>query len=205
MWLSAHDLYAVTRDADVRAVLKNPDVFCSGKGVGLNDFINTIGQGTTLMSDGDQHRRLRDVILRPSPRELRRTRPTQRTNRCRRTEPHGDGRLRGQLAQTQLAEGSMAAGILDAAARSDIEPGQPGREGSGHRSRPGPHAGRRTVVTGLFVDGHEALEDIAGFVGHAKPSTTAGYVKRLGRRPEAVARRAAEVLDAHAEGESPTA
>ena len=49
------------------------------------------------------------------------------------------------------------------------------------------HAGRRTVVTTLFVDGGEALEDIARFVGHAKPSTTAGYVKRLGRRPQAVA------------------
>jgi NAD(P)-dependent dehydrogenase (short-subunit alcohol dehydrogenase family) len=43
--------------------------------------------------------------------------------------------------------------------------------------------GRRTVVTSLFVDGHEALEDIARFVGPAKPSTAAGYVKRLGRRP----------------------
>ena len=58
------------------------------------------------------------------------------------------------------------------------------------------HAGRRTVVTTLFVDGDEALEDIARFVGHAKPATTAGYVKRLGRRPEAVAKRAAAVLDA---------
>ena len=47
----------------------------------------------------------------------------------------------------------------------------------------GTHAGRRTVVTTLFVDGDEAFEDIARFVGHAKPSTTAGYVKRLGRRP----------------------
>jgi integrase len=79
----------------------------------------------------------------------------------------------------------------------------------------GTHAGRRTVVTTLFVDGDEALEDIAQFVGHAKPSTTAGYVKRLGRRPEAVAKRAAAVLDSvpdedngadedhgHAEGDS---
>jgi integrase len=59
----------------------------------------------------------------------------------------------------------------------------------------GTHAGRRTVVTTLFVDGDEALEDIAHFVGHARPATTAGYVKRLGRRPQAVARRAAAVLD----------
>jgi len=59
----------------------------------------------------------------------------------------------------------------------------------------GTHAGRRSVVTTLFVDGDEALEDIARFVGHARPTTTAGYVKRLGRRPEAVAKRAAAVLD----------
>jgi integrase len=59
----------------------------------------------------------------------------------------------------------------------------------------GTHAGRRTVVTTLFVDGDEALEDIARFVGHSKSSTTAGYVKRLGRRPQAVAKRAAAVLD----------
>lgn len=65
----------------------------------------------------------------------------------------------------------------------------------------GTHAGRRTVVTTLFVDGDEALEDIARFVGDAKPATTAGYVKRLGRRPEAVARRAANVLDAQANDE----
>ena len=49
------------------------------------------------------------------------------------------------------------------------------------------HTGRRSVVTTLFVEGDEALEDIARFVGHRKPSTTAGYVKRLGRRPRTVA------------------
>jgi integrase len=65
----------------------------------------------------------------------------------------------------------------------------------------GTHAGRRTVVTTLFVDGDEALEDIARFVGHTKPSTTAGYVKRLGRRPQAVAKRAAAVLDSQNAGD----
>ena len=39
------------------------------------------------------------------------------------------------------------------------------------------------------------MEDIARFVGHARPATTAGYVKRLGRRPHAVAQRAAAILD----------
>jgi hypothetical protein len=48
----------------------------------------------------------------------------------------------------------------------------------------------------LFDDGGEALEDIAGFVGHALESTTAGYVKRRGRRAKLVAERAAKLLDA---------
>jgi hypothetical protein len=48
---------------------------------------------------------------------------------------------------------------------------------------------------GGVVEGDEALEDIARLVGHAKPSTTAGYVKRLGRRPQSVAERAAAILD----------
>ena len=41
--------------------------------------------------------------------------------------------------------------------------------------RLGTHAGRRSVVTGLYVDGVE-LADIARHVGHSSPSTTAGYV-----------------------------
>jgi hypothetical protein len=54
--------------------------------------------------------------------------------------------------------------------------------------------GSTTGTTTLFVDGDEAL-DIARFVGHAKPSTTAGCVKRFGRRPQSVAERAAAILD----------
>jgi hypothetical protein len=59
----------------------------------------------------------------------------------------------------------------------------------------GSHDGRRSVITALWVDGGETLEDIASFVGHAKTTTTAGYVKRRGRRPQNVAQRAAELLD----------
>jgi integrase len=65
------------------------------------------------------------------------------------------------------------------------------------------HAGRRTVITLLYVEGDEALEDIAHFVGHAKPSTTGGYVKRLGRRARTVAERAAALLDAGGSNQSP--
>jgi integrase len=70
-----------------------------------------------------------------------------------------------------------------------------GAKTAGVESEIATHTGRRTVVTTLFVEGSEALEDIARFVGHAKPATTEGYVRRLGRRPKAVADRAASVLE----------
>jgi hypothetical protein len=65
----------------------------------------------------------------------------------------------------------------------------------------GTHTGRRSVITTLWVDGGEALEDIARYVGHSQSSTTAGYVKRLGRRPQSVAKRAADVLDGQGDDE----
>ena len=57
------------------------------------------------------------------------------------------------------------------------------------------HAGRRTVITALYADGGLDLADVARHVGHSNPSTTAAYVKSLGQRPTATARRAAELLD----------
>lgn len=61
VWLTAHEVYAVTRYEDVRAVLSDPETFCSGQGVGLNDLVNQAGQGSTLMSDGAEHERIRSV------------------------------------------------------------------------------------------------------------------------------------------------
>ncbi len=69
-------MYAVTRYQDVRAVLDSSHTFISGHGVGLNDFINVAGRGTTLMSDGDEHQCQRDIIGRPlTPRALTDLRP----------------------------------------------------------------------------------------------------------------------------------
>jgi len=76
VWLSAHEVYAVARYEDVRAVLEDPHTFCSGRGVGLNDFINEGGRGTTLMSDGEEHERQREIIGRPlTPARLAELRP----------------------------------------------------------------------------------------------------------------------------------
>jgi cytochrome P450 len=65
VWLEAHDVYAVTRYDEVRAVLSDAATFCSGLGVGLNDDFNAGGQGSTLMSDGEEHRHLRTLVGRP--------------------------------------------------------------------------------------------------------------------------------------------
>jgi cytochrome P450 len=76
VWLAAHDMYAVARYREVRAVLEDPATFVSGDGVGLNDFINEGGRGTTIMSDGEEHRCQREVIVRPlTPRALAGLRP----------------------------------------------------------------------------------------------------------------------------------
>jgi cytochrome P450 len=80
VWLAAHDVYAVARYREVRAVLEHPATFCSGEGVGLNDFINEGGRGTTIMSDGEEHRCQREVIERPlTPRALAELRPDAQT------------------------------------------------------------------------------------------------------------------------------
>jgi hypothetical protein len=51
----------------------------------------------------------------------------------------------------------------------------------------GTHAGRRTVVTTLFMPGDEVLEDTAGLVGHTRPPSAADYVNGHGRRLQTVA------------------
>lgn len=61
--------------------------------------------------------------------------------------------------------------------------------------RLGTHVGRRSVVTALYAEAGESLEEIALFVGHASTQTTAGYVSDLGTRPAEFAKRAAQLLD----------
>jgi cytochrome P450 len=77
VWLEAHQMYVLPRYAEVRAALAHPDVFCSGRGVGMNDVVNTVALGTTLMSDGDVHDLQRAVLAhRLTPRALRPLRET---------------------------------------------------------------------------------------------------------------------------------
>jgi integrase len=59
----------------------------------------------------------------------------------------------------------------------------------------GTHTGRRSVVTSLYASGAFDLGDVARFVGHSDVATTKTYVQSEGDRPEAVSRRALELLD----------
>jgi cytochrome P450 len=75
-WLSCVDAYVLPRFDEVRRALGDPATFCSGQGVGLNDFINGAGRGTTLMSDGRAHAVQRKVIGAPlTPKRLADLRP----------------------------------------------------------------------------------------------------------------------------------
>ena len=75
-WLPAHGMYAATRYEEVRRILGDPATFVSGEGVALNDVINRLGRGTTLMSDGEEHRRQREIIGRPlTPQSIADLRP----------------------------------------------------------------------------------------------------------------------------------
>jgi cytochrome P450 len=58
-------------------VLGDPDTFCSGQGVGLNEFANLGGLKITLLQDGDTHTRFRKVIGQPmTPKALAELRPS---------------------------------------------------------------------------------------------------------------------------------
>ena len=63
--LSASDVLAVGRYADVKQCLFNHKQFVSGHGIALNSAANDAGKGTTLMSDPPLHQTLRALVGAP--------------------------------------------------------------------------------------------------------------------------------------------
>ncbi|MGD9754960.1 MAG: tyrosine-type recombinase/integrase, partial [Acidimicrobiia bacterium] len=57
------------------------------------------------------------------------------------------------------------------------------------------HTGRSTAITVLYTEEGVDLADIARHVGHANPTTTAGYVRHLGNRPVTTTQAAGRLLD----------
>jgi len=72
VWLEQHQMYAVARYAEARAVLTNDAVFQSRNGVAMNAVANEAMQGGTIASDGELHAHLRRVVAgKLTPRALR--------------------------------------------------------------------------------------------------------------------------------------
>ncbi len=65
VWLKPYDMWAISRFEDVRAALRADSILLSGKGVAMNDALNNTGNTNSLVSDGDEHRRLRSALMRP--------------------------------------------------------------------------------------------------------------------------------------------
>jgi cytochrome P450 len=72
VWLPRQQVFAVSRYADCKSILLDPDTFVSGKGVALNPVANRLGRGTTLISDGQEHATKRSVLAhRLTPKAVR--------------------------------------------------------------------------------------------------------------------------------------
>ncbi|MCH9682458.1 MAG: cytochrome P450 [Deltaproteobacteria bacterium] len=63
--LPRHDLFAIGRFEDVRHALRADEVLISGRGVSANTFMNTATQVTTLVSDGERHRKFKRLAMKP--------------------------------------------------------------------------------------------------------------------------------------------
>jgi cytochrome P450 len=98
VWLDAHQMYAVARYAEARAVLGDPGTYCSGRGVALNDTANALAAGrNVLMTDGKLHEHLRRVLARNlTPRALR-------------AAEDGIGQAASKLVATLVTRGSFDA------------------------------------------------------------------------------------------------
>jgi cytochrome P450 len=68
VWLERHNLYAVARYNDLVRALRADEILISGQGVSVNHSLNGEGAPTgtsTLSSDGERHRKLKSLELRP--------------------------------------------------------------------------------------------------------------------------------------------
>jgi len=76
VWLERYDMWVISRFDDVRAALRADSTLLSGKGVAMNELLNNSGRTNSLVSDGDEHKRLRSAVMKPMmPSALREIRP----------------------------------------------------------------------------------------------------------------------------------
>src|SRR4051794_11935819 len=64
VWLPRQRIWALGRFDEVRAALRDDELFVSGKGVAANPITNVAARKTTLFSDGETHVARRKVLMR---------------------------------------------------------------------------------------------------------------------------------------------
>jgi cytochrome P450 len=64
VWLPRQRMWAMGRFDEVRAALRDDELFVSGKGVAANPITNVAARRTTLFSDGETHVARRKVLMR---------------------------------------------------------------------------------------------------------------------------------------------
>ncbi len=64
VWLPRHRMWALGRFDEVRAALRDDELFISGHGVAANPLTNVAARKTTLFSDGETHSARRKVLMR---------------------------------------------------------------------------------------------------------------------------------------------
>jgi cytochrome P450 len=64
VWLPRQRMWALGRFEEVRAALRDDELFISGKGVAANPITNVAARKTTLFSDGDTHATRRKILMR---------------------------------------------------------------------------------------------------------------------------------------------
>ena len=65
VWMTQHNVWAITRHTELRDALLNAEVFSSARGVTMNEPMNRASEGIMLCSDDPQHREMRKIFARP--------------------------------------------------------------------------------------------------------------------------------------------
>ena len=66
VWMTRHDAWAIARFDVVRAALRNPRVFASGRGVMMNEATNALAAGSSVLClDAPAHEQWRRILSEP--------------------------------------------------------------------------------------------------------------------------------------------
>ncbi len=65
VWLPRHGNYALTQYQEVADCLRDPDTFCSGRGVAADKTACDLMQGNSIASDGARHSAIRSAMAAP--------------------------------------------------------------------------------------------------------------------------------------------